>query len=101
MADVKQVYQRPMKALDRLGEELAFYIRALIATPRSVTRYRKEILRLLAEVALGSGALAVITPTVPPMTASDPEPRVTSARIRRISFLYLETVRGVHASAFR
>ena len=64
MADVKQVYQRPMKALDRLGEELAFYIRALIATPRSVTRYRKEILRLLAEVALGSGALAVIGGTV-------------------------------------
>jgi phospholipid/cholesterol/gamma-HCH transport system permease protein len=64
VADVKQVYQRPMKALDRLGEELAFYIRALIATPRSVTRYRKEILRLLAEVALGSGALAVIGGTV-------------------------------------
>src|SRR3982751_3575288 len=53
-----------MKALDRLGEELAFYVRALIATPRSVTRYRKEILRLLAEVALGSGALAVIGGTV-------------------------------------
>ena len=31
--------------------------------------------------------IAVITPTVPPMTASEPEPRVTSARIRRISFL--------------
>ena len=64
MADVKQVYQRPMKALDRLGEELAFYARALAATPRSITRYRKEILRLLAEVALGSGALAVIGGTV-------------------------------------
>jgi len=64
MADVKQVYQRPMKALDRLGEELAFYARALAATPRSITRYRKEIMRLLAEVALGSGALAVIGGTV-------------------------------------
>ena len=64
MADVKQLYQRPMSALDRLGEQLAFYIRALVATPRSVTRYRKEILRLLAEVALGSGALAVIGGTV-------------------------------------
>ena len=31
--------------------------------------------------------IAVITPTVPPITASAPEPRVTSARIRRISFL--------------
>jgi phospholipid/cholesterol/gamma-HCH transport system permease protein len=64
MADVKQAYQRPLKAVDRLGEELAFYIRALAATPRSVTRYRKEILRLLAEVALGSGTLAVIGGTV-------------------------------------
>jgi phospholipid/cholesterol/gamma-HCH transport system permease protein len=58
-----------MQALDRLGEELAFYIRALIATPRSVTRYPREILRLLAEVALGSGALAVIGGTVGVITA--------------------------------
>ena len=43
--------------------------------------------------------IAVMTPTVPPMTASAPEPRVTSARIRRISFLYRRIVRGVHASA--
>ncbi|GAB3989350.1 MlaE family ABC transporter permease [Nocardioides marmoraquaticus] len=64
MADVKQVYQRPMKSLDTMGEQLAFYIRALIATPRSVTRYPKEILRLLAEVTLGTGALAVIGGTV-------------------------------------
>jgi len=64
MADLKQVYERPMKSLDRLGEQLAFYGRALAATPRSITRYRKEILRLLAEVALGSGALAVIGGTV-------------------------------------
>jgi phospholipid/cholesterol/gamma-HCH transport system permease protein len=64
MVDVKQAYERPLKAVDRLGEELAFYVRALIATPRSVKRYPKEILRLLAEVALGSGALAVIGGTV-------------------------------------
>ena len=69
MADVKQVYERPMKALDRLGEELAFYLRALIATPRSIKRYPREILRLLAEVTLGSGALAVIGGTVGVITA--------------------------------
>ena len=33
-------------------------------TPRSVRRYRKEILRILAEVTLGRGALAVIGGTV-------------------------------------
>jgi phospholipid/cholesterol/gamma-HCH transport system permease protein len=69
MADVKQVYVRPLQALDRLGEELAFYIRAIMATPRSIRRYPKEILRLLAEVALGSGALAVIGGTVGVITA--------------------------------
>ena len=60
MADIKQVYEKPLSSLDKMGEELAFYIRAIRATPRSVTRYPKEIMRLLAEVTLGSGALAVI-----------------------------------------
>lgn len=64
MADVKQMYQKPLSALDRLGEELAFFLRALAATPRAIKRYPKEIMRLLAEVALGSGALAVIGGTV-------------------------------------
>ncbi|HET7682738.1 MAG TPA: ABC transporter permease [Marmoricola sp.] len=64
MANVKQVYERPVKFIDDLGEELGFYIRALIATPKSVVRYPKEILRLLAEVTLGTGALAVIGGTV-------------------------------------
>ena len=64
MADVKQMYQKPLSALDRLGEELAFFLRALAAMPRSIKRYPKEIMRLLAEVALGSGALAVIGGTV-------------------------------------
>jgi phospholipid/cholesterol/gamma-HCH transport system permease protein len=69
MADVRQVYQRPMAMLDNLGEELRFYIGALAAVPRSVTRYKKEILRLLAEVTLGTGALAVIGGTVGVITA--------------------------------
>ncbi len=69
MASIKAIYERPLRTLDTLGEELAFYIRALIATPRSITRYPKEILRLLAEVTLGSGALAVIGGTVGVITA--------------------------------
>ncbi|WP_278257362.1 hypothetical protein [Nocardioides convexus] len=36
----------------------------LLALPRSITRYPREILRILAEVTLGSGALAVIGGTV-------------------------------------
>jgi phospholipid/cholesterol/gamma-HCH transport system permease protein len=64
MANLKAVYQRPLTSIDDLGNQLAFYIRALIATPRSVTRYPREIARILAEVTLGSGALAVIGGTV-------------------------------------
>ncbi|MFL6174046.1 MAG: MlaE family ABC transporter permease [Marmoricola sp.] len=69
MANLKAVYERPLQTLDTMGEQLAFYIRALIVTPRSVKRYPKEILRLLAEVTLGSGALAVIGGTVGVITA--------------------------------
>jgi len=69
VVDLKQAYTKPLSSLDKMGEELGFYIRALRATPRSVTRYPKEILRLLAEVTLGSGALAVIGGTVGVITA--------------------------------
>jgi phospholipid/cholesterol/gamma-HCH transport system permease protein len=60
----RAIYEKPLKSLDKLGEELSFYVRALAWTPRTVRRYKKEILRLLAEVTLGSGALAVIGGTV-------------------------------------
>jgi phospholipid/cholesterol/gamma-HCH transport system permease protein len=64
VANIKAVYERPLRTLDNLGEELAFYVRALAWTPRTISRYKKEILRILAEVTLGSGALAVIGGTV-------------------------------------
>jgi phospholipid/cholesterol/gamma-HCH transport system permease protein len=64
MANVRAIYDKPMRSLDKLGEELSFFIRALIWTPRTVRRYKKEILRILAEVTLGRGALAVIGGTV-------------------------------------
>jgi phospholipid/cholesterol/gamma-HCH transport system permease protein len=61
---LRSLGQRPGKFLDHLGEELAFYLRALSWAPRTLRHYRKEILRLLAEVTLGTGALAVIGGTV-------------------------------------
>jgi phospholipid/cholesterol/gamma-HCH transport system permease protein len=69
MADVRDVYRRPLASLDQLGGELAFYIKAVAWAPRSVRRYGREILRLLAEVTLGTGALAVIGGTVGVITA--------------------------------
>jgi len=64
MASPRSALQKPLRSLDDLGGQLAFYIGVVAATPRSVRRYRKEILRILAEVTLGRGALAVIGGTV-------------------------------------
>jgi phospholipid/cholesterol/gamma-HCH transport system permease protein len=50
--------------LDLLGDQLLFYIRALAWTPRAIRRYSREVLRLLAEVSFGSGALALVGGTV-------------------------------------
>jgi phospholipid/cholesterol/gamma-HCH transport system permease protein len=60
----KAVVAAPGRWLDDLGGQLSFYGRSLGWTYRTIIRYKKEVLRLLAEVSLGSGALAVIGGTV-------------------------------------
>jgi phospholipid/cholesterol/gamma-HCH transport system permease protein len=54
----------PLGVLDTVGDQASFYTRTLGWVPKSVTRYRREVLRLLTEVAFGSGALALIGGTV-------------------------------------
>ncbi len=54
----------PVAGLTDLGSQLAFYARSLAWTPKVLVHYKKEVLRLLAEVSLGSGALAVLGGTV-------------------------------------
>jgi phospholipid/cholesterol/gamma-HCH transport system permease protein len=66
---VRSLVDRPLSQLDHLGSQLRFYVTAIAWTPRAVRRYRREVLRLLAEVTLGSGALAVIGGTVGVITA--------------------------------
>src|SRR6476469_861605 len=56
--------RKPVDGLDALGGQLRFYVRSLSWTPRTLSRYKKEIFRLLAEVSLGTGALAMIGGTV-------------------------------------
>jgi phospholipid/cholesterol/gamma-HCH transport system permease protein len=51
-------------ATRRLGEQTAFYGRSLVATVDAVRRYPGELLRLIAEMGMGTGALAVIGGTV-------------------------------------
>ena len=64
MASVRRAASAPLETLERLGEQLSFYARAIAWTPRTLRRYKKEVLRLLSEVVFGSGSLAVIGGTV-------------------------------------
>jgi phospholipid/cholesterol/gamma-HCH transport system permease protein len=64
LASALRIARAPMGLLDQLGAQMSFYLRALAWTPRTIRRYKKEVLRLLSEVVFGSGSLAVIGGTV-------------------------------------
>jgi phospholipid/cholesterol/gamma-HCH transport system permease protein len=61
---LRPVVAVPLDALEDLGEQMSFFGRALAWFPRALPAYWKEIVRLIAEVSLGSGALAVILGSV-------------------------------------
>lgn len=61
---LRSAARRPAGLLDTLGDQMSFYLRALVWVPKALTRYFRETIRLLAEVSFGSGALAVIGGTV-------------------------------------
>ncbi|HEX5407404.1 MAG TPA: ABC transporter permease [Pseudonocardiaceae bacterium] len=60
----RSVATRPLRTLDGLGDQMSFYVKTIAWVPRALRRYLKEVLRLLAEVSFGSGALAVIGGTI-------------------------------------
>jgi phospholipid/cholesterol/gamma-HCH transport system permease protein len=60
----RRAARAPLGFLDQLGDQLSFYLRALAWIPRTLHRYMRETLRILAEVSFGSGALAVIGGTI-------------------------------------
>ena len=64
MANLTSTLRKPVDAVDDLGGQLRFYLRSIGWAPRTIRRYKKEVLRLLAEVSLGTGALSVIGGTV-------------------------------------
>ncbi|QZT61117.1 ABC transporter permease [Mycolicibacterium austroafricanum] len=49
---------------NRLGAQVRFYAETLAAVPDAVVHYRTELLRLIAQMGLGSGALVVVGGTV-------------------------------------
>ncbi|CAM3647348.1 ABC transporter permease [Kibdelosporangium persicum] len=61
---VSDQLRKPLDMLDKAGDQMSFYARALAWIPRAATRYMRETMRLLAEVSFGSGALAVIGGTI-------------------------------------
>jgi phospholipid/cholesterol/gamma-HCH transport system permease protein len=55
---------RMVAATRRLGEQTAFYGQSLASVVDAVRRYPREVLRLIAEMGMGTGALAAIGGTV-------------------------------------
>jgi phospholipid/cholesterol/gamma-HCH transport system permease protein len=64
LASARRAASWPVVQLDRLGDQMTFYVKAIAWTPRTIRRYKREVLRLLSEVVFGSGSLAVIGGTV-------------------------------------
>jgi phospholipid/cholesterol/gamma-HCH transport system permease protein len=71
MATVRGAYPRLAKQIDkpvnffsRIGDHTLFYGRALGGTPHAAVHFRKEIIRLIAEISMGAGTLAMIGGTV-------------------------------------
>ena len=57
-------FRRPLGVLSRIGDQTLFYGRALAGTPYAAVHFRKEIIRLIAEISMGAGTLAMIGGTV-------------------------------------
>ncbi len=56
--------RRPVEWLGRIGDHMIFYLKALGGIPHAVVHFRKEIIRLIAEISMGAGTLAMIGGTV-------------------------------------
>jgi phospholipid/cholesterol/gamma-HCH transport system permease protein len=54
----------PVSVVGGIGDHVLFYARALAATPFAATHYRREVIRLIAEISMGAGTLAMIGGTV-------------------------------------
>jgi phospholipid/cholesterol/gamma-HCH transport system permease protein len=56
--------RRPITVLGVVGEHTMFYGKALAAVPFAAAHYRREVIRLIAEISMGAGTLAMIGGTV-------------------------------------
>ncbi len=60
----RRVFTLLQEPIDGFGEQALFYGQTMRYVPNALTRYRKETLRLVAEMTMGSGALIMIGGTV-------------------------------------
>jgi phospholipid/cholesterol/gamma-HCH transport system permease protein len=56
--------ERPFGSLSRVGDHAIFYAKALAEAPFAAVHYRREVIRLIAEISMGAGTLAMIGGTV-------------------------------------
>ncbi|BBU20856.1 MlaE family ABC transporter permease [Mycobacterium xenopi] len=61
---MRRLLSRFAGPVDTFGEQALFYGESVRWIPNAITRYRKEVLRLVAEMTLGTGALLLIGGTV-------------------------------------
>ena len=61
---VVRTVNRPVGTLSRIGDQTLFFGKALGGTPRAAAHFRKEIVRLIAEISMGAGVLAMIGGTL-------------------------------------
>lgn len=57
-------FQRPVGTLGKIGDHALFYGKAVAGTPHAFLHYRREVIRLIAEISMGAGTLAMIGGTV-------------------------------------
>src|SRR6202142_1291563 len=55
---------KPVATLGRIGDHTLFYGKAIAGVPFATTHYRREIIRLIAEISMGAGTLAMIGGTL-------------------------------------
>ncbi|MCW2557041.1 MAG: ABC-type transport system involved in resistance to organic solvent, permease component [Mycobacterium sp.] len=57
-------FGKPVGVLSRIGDHMLFYGRALGGVPHAMIHFRTEVIRLIAEISMGAGTLAMIGGTV-------------------------------------
>ncbi len=58
------IYEGRRASLEKSGDQLMFYVKALAWAPRAIKRYPREIVNTLAEITFGAGGLTFIAGTV-------------------------------------